>query len=195
MCRCLLLDEPFLILLFDMDILIAIQSLLFNKNFFFSNGFTYKFPHSLCFIYGVLLGKNQDSFFVFIELIKVTREHLTSSAFKRDIFTKLLGQPDYLFHLLSFRTLILVMSIIVWLQFSFSFFLFLYALIGFVLGLKKSSPNASFDISRENSFLFVQVHRACAEREILDMLDHPFLPALYASFQVRKSNINISFIY
>ncbi|CAL9195469.1 unnamed protein product, partial [Musa hybrid cultivar] len=28
-----------------------------------------------------------------------------------------------------------------------------------------------------------KVHRACAEREILDMLDHPFLPTLYASFQ------------
>nr|AML76557.1 putative LOV domain-containing protein [Alternanthera sessilis] len=28
-----------------------------------------------------------------------------------------------------------------------------------------------------------KVHRACAEREILDKLDHPFLPALYASFQ------------
>ncbi|KAI3811639.1 hypothetical protein L1987_21365 [Smallanthus sonchifolius] len=28
-----------------------------------------------------------------------------------------------------------------------------------------------------------KVHRACAEREILDVLDHPFLPALYASFQ------------
>ncbi|XP_027345449.1 phototropin-1-like isoform X1 [Abrus precatorius] len=28
-----------------------------------------------------------------------------------------------------------------------------------------------------------KVHRACTEREILDMLDHPFLPALYASFQ------------
>nr|AML77331.1 putative LOV domain-containing protein [Flaveria trinervia] len=28
-----------------------------------------------------------------------------------------------------------------------------------------------------------KVHRACAEREILDILDHPFLPALYASFQ------------
>nr|AML78457.1 putative LOV domain-containing protein [Heliotropium calcicola] len=28
-----------------------------------------------------------------------------------------------------------------------------------------------------------KVHRACAEREILDMMDHPFLPALYASFQ------------
>nr|AML77269.1 putative LOV domain-containing protein [Francoa appendiculata] len=34
-----------------------------------------------------------------------------------------------------------------------------------------------------------KVHRACAEREILDMLDHPFLPALYASFQVRISEI------
>jgi hypothetical protein len=33
------------------------------------------------------------------------------------------------------------------------------------------------------------VHRACTEREILDMLDHPFLPALYASFQVWNSNI------
>ncbi|KVI03581.1 PAC motif-containing protein [Cynara cardunculus var. scolymus] len=29
------------------------------------------------------------------------------------------------------------------------------------------------------------VHRACAEREILDILDHPFLPALYASFQTQ----------
>ncbi|KAK1427154.1 hypothetical protein QVD17_15837 [Tagetes erecta] len=28
-----------------------------------------------------------------------------------------------------------------------------------------------------------KVHRARAEREILDVLDHPFLPALYASFQ------------
>nr|AML77667.1 putative LOV domain-containing protein [Flaveria cronquistii] len=28
-----------------------------------------------------------------------------------------------------------------------------------------------------------KVHRARAEREILDILDHPFLPALYASFQ------------
>lgn len=34
---------------------------------------------------------------------------------------------------------------------------------------------------------FMQVHRACAEREILDILDHPFLPALYASFQVSKN--------
>ncbi|CAN1145674.1 PHOT1 [Linum perenne] len=30
-----------------------------------------------------------------------------------------------------------------------------------------------------------KVHRACAEREILEMLDHPFLPALYASFQTK----------
>ncbi|KAK3012630.1 hypothetical protein RJ639_008586, partial [Escallonia herrerae] len=30
-----------------------------------------------------------------------------------------------------------------------------------------------------------KVHRACAEREILDILDHPFLPALYASFQTK----------
>nr|AML78985.1 putative LOV domain-containing protein [Dendropemon caribaeus] len=30
-----------------------------------------------------------------------------------------------------------------------------------------------------------KVHRAWAEREILDMLDHPFLPALYASFQTK----------
>ncbi|KAL3530663.1 hypothetical protein ACH5RR_009985 [Cinchona calisaya] len=30
-----------------------------------------------------------------------------------------------------------------------------------------------------------KVHRACAEREILDMLDHPFLPCLYASFQTK----------
>ncbi|GJN07226.1 hypothetical protein PR202_ga25040 [Eleusine coracana subsp. coracana] len=29
-----------------------------------------------------------------------------------------------------------------------------------------------------------KVHRATAERQILDMLDHPFLPTLYASFQV-----------
>nr|AML76360.1 putative LOV domain-containing protein [Leiosporoceros dussii] len=28
-----------------------------------------------------------------------------------------------------------------------------------------------------------KVHRACAEREILGMMDHPFLPTLYASFQ------------
>ncbi|KAF5467649.1 hypothetical protein F2P56_011881 [Juglans regia] len=28
-----------------------------------------------------------------------------------------------------------------------------------------------------------QVHRACAEGQILDMLDHPFLPTLYESFQ------------
>ncbi|XP_020101596.1 phototropin-1A [Ananas comosus] len=30
-----------------------------------------------------------------------------------------------------------------------------------------------------------KVHRATAEREILDMLDHPFLPTLYASFQTK----------
>ncbi|CAM8889352.1 unnamed protein product [Rhodiola kirilowii] len=30
-----------------------------------------------------------------------------------------------------------------------------------------------------------KVHRALAEREILDLLDHPFLPALYASFQTK----------
>ncbi|KAI5071421.1 hypothetical protein GOP47_0013672 [Adiantum capillus-veneris] len=30
-----------------------------------------------------------------------------------------------------------------------------------------------------------KVHRACAEREILAVLDHPFLPALYASFQTQ----------
>lgn len=28
-----------------------------------------------------------------------------------------------------------------------------------------------------------KVHRACVEREIMSLLDHPFLPALYASFQ------------
>nr|AML76953.1 putative LOV domain-containing protein [Spinulum annotinum] len=30
-----------------------------------------------------------------------------------------------------------------------------------------------------------KVHRACTEREILGMIDHPFLPALYASFQTK----------
>uniref|UniRef100_A0A126WWZ9 non-specific serine/threonine protein kinase n=1 Tax=Polystichum acrostichoides TaxID=28470 RepID=A0A126WWZ9_POLAC len=30
-----------------------------------------------------------------------------------------------------------------------------------------------------------KVHRACAEREILAVLDHPFLPTLYASFQTK----------
>ncbi|KAK9987502.1 hypothetical protein SO802_027741 [Lithocarpus litseifolius] len=29
----------------------------------------------------------------------------------------------------------------------------------------------------------VQVHRACIEREIISLLDHPFLPTLYTSFQ------------
>ena len=33
----------------------------------------------------------------------------------------------------------------------------------------------------------VQVHRACMEREIISMLDHPFLPTLYSSFQVFTS--------
>ena len=33
-------------------------------------------------------------------------------------------------------------------------------------------------------YFLYQVHRACAEREILAILDHPFLPTLYASFQV-----------
>lgn len=28
-----------------------------------------------------------------------------------------------------------------------------------------------------------KVHRACTEREILEKLDHPFLPTLYGSFQ------------
>nr|AML77797.1 putative LOV domain-containing protein [Ruscus sp. BC-2016] len=30
-----------------------------------------------------------------------------------------------------------------------------------------------------------KVHRACAEREILDLLDHPFVPTLYTSFQTK----------
>nr|AML78892.1 putative LOV domain-containing protein [Osmunda sp. BC-2016] len=30
-----------------------------------------------------------------------------------------------------------------------------------------------------------KVHRACAEREILGMMDHPFVPTLYASFETR----------
>lgn len=30
----------------------------------------------------------------------------------------------------------------------------------------------------------MQVHRACIEREIISLLDHPFLPTLYTSFQV-----------
>lgn len=30
----------------------------------------------------------------------------------------------------------------------------------------------------------IQAHRACIEREIISLLDHPFLPTLYASFQV-----------
>lgn len=31
---------------------------------------------------------------------------------------------------------------------------------------------------------FMQAHRACIEREIISLLDHPLLPTLYASFQV-----------
>ena len=47
--------------------------------------------------------------------------------------------------------------------------------------------NFFYFVLEKTLFCFaVQVHRACAEREILDKLDHPFLPALYASFQVRK---------
>nr|AML79340.1 putative LOV domain-containing protein [Microbiota decussata] len=30
-----------------------------------------------------------------------------------------------------------------------------------------------------------KVHRVCTEREILDMVDHPFIPTLYASFQTK----------
>ncbi|KAH9302910.1 hypothetical protein KI387_014493, partial [Taxus chinensis] len=30
-----------------------------------------------------------------------------------------------------------------------------------------------------------KVHRACMERQIIDMMDHPFLPTLYASFQTK----------
>jgi serine/threonine protein kinase len=30
-----------------------------------------------------------------------------------------------------------------------------------------------------------KVHRVWAERDILELMDHPFLPTLYASFQVR----------
>ncbi|KAL8508161.1 hypothetical protein ACS0TY_018654 [Phlomoides rotata] len=37
----------------------------------------------------------------------------------------------------------------------------------------------------ENKVKCSVVLRACAEREILNMLDHPFLPALYASFQTK----------
>ena len=34
-----------------------------------------------------------------------------------------------------------------------------------------------------------KVHRVAAEREILEQLDHPFLPTLYASFQVPISHL------
>lgn len=36
----------------------------------------------------------------------------------------------------------------------------------------------------EMKLLLLQVHRACVEREIISLLDHPFLPTLYTSFQV-----------
>lgn len=35
-----------------------------------------------------------------------------------------------------------------------------------------------------NQMFVVQVHRARVEREILEKMDHPFLPTLYGSFQV-----------
>jgi hypothetical protein len=38
-----------------------------------------------------------------------------------------------------------------------------------------------------------QVHRACVERQILELMDHPFLPTLYASFQVDFLPISCSF--
>lgn len=34
------------------------------------------------------------------------------------------------------------------------------------------------------AMIVLQVHRACIEREIISLLDHPFLPTLYTSFQV-----------
>nr|AHZ63804.1 neochrome [Adiantum raddianum] len=37
-----------------------------------------------------------------------------------------------------------------------------------------------------------KVHRATAEREILAMMDHPFLPTLYASFQTKTHVCNIT---
>ncbi|XP_015972541.2 phototropin-1-like [Arachis duranensis] len=43
---------------------------------------------------------------------------------------------------------------------------------------------ASFPLSR--TLVIDDGCRACTEREILDMLDHPFLPALYASFQTKS---------
>lgn len=35
-----------------------------------------------------------------------------------------------------------------------------------------------------------KVHRACVERQILDLMDHPFLPTLYASFQVQHTLVH-----
>lgn len=52
----------------------------------------------------------------------------------------------------------------------------------------------AFAIKVENDEIFWQVHRARAEREILDLLDHPFLPALYASFQVEKICLRIFYM-
>lgn len=49
------------------------------------------------------------------------------------------------------------------------------------------SRHIPFIICEEGSEILVncsQVHRACIEREIISLLDHPFLPTLYASFQV-----------
>nr|AML79554.1 putative LOV domain-containing protein [Cephalotus follicularis] len=48
---------------------------------------------------------------------------------------------------------------------------------GLLFAMKAMDKNAMLNRNK--------VHRACAEREILDMLDHPFLPALYASFQTK----------
>lgn len=39
-------------------------------------------------------------------------------------------------------------------------------------------------------WLLLQVHRACIEREIISLLDHPFLPTLYTSFQVNIEHLS-----
>jgi hypothetical protein len=39
------------------------------------------------------------------------------------------------------------------------------------------------------------VHRARAEREILAIMDHPFLPTLYASFQVPNNLFFIDYLH
>jgi len=40
-----------------------------------------------------------------------------------------------------------------------------------------------------------KVHRACIEREIYSLLDHPFLPTLYTSFQVSSmSYVAVSYL-